>query len=173
MLKLTVVVLAVALAGTAAAGWRDLRVDGSSKAAFEQSVAAFKEELSAERQHVFQGALMDIWIQGTTEAKANQRDYTTTDYYLELHGLSYEEVVTFTDPTGETAKARARDAKNDAQVVSAHQLLPSEVPANQKERMIREHQEIDSGSLMRTRSSGDPTPRGGTDLTGPTIPAPQ
>jgi len=35
MQKLTVVVLALAFAGTAsAAGWRDLRVDGSSEEAF-------------------------------------------------------------------------------------------------------------------------------------------
>ena len=48
MLKLTVAVLAVALAGTAsAAGWRSLRVDASSEAAFEQSLAVFKDEAVA------------------------------------------------------------------------------------------------------------------------------
>ena len=42
MLKLTVAVLATVLAGTAgAAGWRGLRVDGSSEA-FTQAIAAFK-----------------------------------------------------------------------------------------------------------------------------------
>jgi hypothetical protein len=156
MLKITVAVLAVALAGSAgAAGWRDLRVDASSEAAYQRSLAVFKEELSAERQRVFQGALMDIWIQGTTDAKANQREYTASDYYQQLHGLSYDEVVTFTDPTGETAKARAREAKNNQPVVGAQQVIPSQFPANDKERMLREHQEIDSGSLMRTRNSGD------------------
>ncbi len=170
MLKLTVAVLAGALACAAsAAGWRDLRVDASSKAAFDQSLATFKEELSAERQRVFQGALMDIWIQGTTDAKANQREYTASDYYQQLHGLSYDEVVTFTDPTGETAKARAREAKNDGQVVDAHQLLPSQFPASQKERTERAHQQIDQGSLMRTRQGGT-TERGGSGLTGPGAP---
>ena len=43
MLKLTVAVLAVALAGTAsAAGWRSLRIDGSSDASFTTSLAAFQ-----------------------------------------------------------------------------------------------------------------------------------
>ena len=173
MLKFAVAVLAVALAGVAsAAGWRDLRVDASSEAAFQQTLAAFKEELSPERQRVFQGALMDIWIQGTTEAKANQREYTTTDYYQQLHGLSYDEVVLFTDPTGETAKARKREADR-AQVVNASQPVLSPGPASQKERLEDAHQAIDSGALMRTRSSGDSTPRGGTTLTGPTPPPPQ
>lgn len=67
MPKLTVAVLAVVLAGTAsAAGWRSLRVDGSSEDAFAQSLAAFKEKLSPERRHVFGEALKDIWVQGTT-----------------------------------------------------------------------------------------------------------
>jgi hypothetical protein len=168
MLKITVAVLAVALAGNAgAAGWRDLRVDGSSEAAFQQSLAVFKDELSPERQRVFQGALMDIWIQGTTDAKANEREYTTSDYYQQLHGLSYDEVVTFTDPTGETAKARKREA--DRQVVESSQPELSPFPANQKQRMERAHQGIDSGDLMRTRQGGQTT-RGGNGLTGPGLP---
>jgi hypothetical protein len=167
MLKLTMVVLAVALASTAAAGWRDLRVDASSEAAYQRSLAVFKEELSAERQRVFQGALMDIWIQGTTDAKANQREYTASDYYQQLHGLSYEEVVTFTDPTGETAKARKREAER--QVVDASQPVLSPFPPNQKERMDRAHQGIDSGELMRTRQGGH-TERGANGLTGPGAP---
>jgi len=81
MLKLTVVVLAVALAGAAdAANWRDLRVDASSEAAFQQSMAVFDKELSSERRYVFQHALMDIWILGTRNAKADQREFTVDDY---------------------------------------------------------------------------------------------
>ncbi len=42
MLKLTVAVLAVVLAGTASAErWRDLRVDASSEDAFAKSLEAF------------------------------------------------------------------------------------------------------------------------------------
>ena len=112
MLKLPAAVLTIALAGTvAAAGWRDLKIDGSSEAAFQQSLEAFNAELSRERNQVFTAALMDIWLQGTAEAKADQREYTVNDYYTQLNGLSYEEVVTFTDPTGETAKQRYDEAK--------------------------------------------------------------
>jgi hypothetical protein len=82
MLKLTVAVLAIALVGTAgAAGWRDLKIDGSSEAAFQQSLAAFAEELTRERNQVFTAALMDIWLKGTNDAKADQREYTVSDYH--------------------------------------------------------------------------------------------
>lgn len=112
MLKLIVAVVAIALAGTAgAAGWKDLRIDGTSEAAFQRSLTAFNEQLPLERHRVFTAALMDIWLQGTEVAKASQREYTTSDYRSQLDGLGYEGVVTFTDPTGETAKQRYEQAK--------------------------------------------------------------
>ena len=110
MLRLTVAVLAVALAGTAsAAKWKDLRVDGSSEDAFAQSLAAFKEELSPARRYAFGEALKDIWVQGAQAAESEQREYTAAEYFRQLDGLGYEQVVTFTDPTGDTAKRRVRD----------------------------------------------------------------
>jgi hypothetical protein len=127
MLKQAVAVLAIALAGTAsAAGWKDLRVDGSSEAAFKESLAVFYDELSPERRHVFQSALTDIWLQGTAAAKADHREFTVSEYQLQLDGLSYDEVVSFTDPSGDTAKERYREAKrttatNSAPPVSAWQ----------------------------------------------------
>ena len=112
MLKLTVAVLAVALAGTASAGgWRSLRVDGSSQAGFAKSVEEFREALSPGRRYTFDRALQDILVQGTKSAAAEQRKYTATEYFRQLDGLGYEEVVTFTDPTGETAR-RYRAAYN-------------------------------------------------------------
>jgi len=111
MLKLTVAVVALALAGTAAAGWRDLRLDGSSEEAFAHSMTAFKDELSPAREYVFGEALKDIWIQSATAAEAEQREYTADEYYRLLDGLSYEDVVTYTDPTGDTAKTRLQQAK--------------------------------------------------------------
>ena len=105
MLKLTIAVLAVALAGTASAGgWRSLRVDGSSEAAFGESVAALQEKLTPARRYTFERALQDILIQGTKGAEGEQRETTTSEYWRQLDGLGYEEVVTFTDPTGETAR---------------------------------------------------------------------
>src|SRR5262245_36969207 len=112
MRKLTVALLAFALASTAsAAGWKSLRVDGSSEEAFEQSLEAFKDKLSPARQHVFAQALQDIWIEGTKAASAEQREYTPADYFAQVDGLGYEQVVTLTDPTGDTAKARYDQAK--------------------------------------------------------------
>ena len=111
MLKLTVAVLAVALAGTAsAAGWRSLRVDGSSEAAFAESAAAFKERLPLTRRYAFAQALQDIWLKGLTDAEAAAREYTARDYYRQVDGLAYKEVVTLLDPTGETEQLRRKEA---------------------------------------------------------------
>jgi hypothetical protein len=111
MLKLTVAVLALALAGTAGAdSWRKLRVDASSEAAFSQSLDLFKEKLTPDRAYAFGEALKDIWIRGATEAQAAQREYTADDYYRQVHGLTYEGVVTFTDPSGVTARTRKHQA---------------------------------------------------------------
>ena len=123
MMNLTVAVLALVLAGTAsAAGWRDLRVDGSSEEAFAKSLETFKDKLSPARRYVFGEALKDIWIQGEKAAAAEQREYTTENYYNQLDGLSYEEIVTFTDPTGDIAKERYRSAALSAR--RAHPPAP-------------------------------------------------
>ena len=115
MLKLTVAMVAFALAGAAgAANWKDLRVDGSSEAAFAHSLAAFKDKLSPARQHVFGEALKDIWIKGVRAAEAAQREFTASDYYAQIDGLGYEEVVALADPTGEIARARYREANLSA-----------------------------------------------------------
>jgi hypothetical protein len=111
MQKLTVAVLALALAGTASAGgWRDLRIDGSSEASFAESMEAFKEKLPRERLYVFVLAMQDIWVQGVEAAKATDREYTAIEYFRQTHGLKYDEVVTLLDPTGQTARARSREA---------------------------------------------------------------
>jgi hypothetical protein len=115
MLKLTVAMVAFTLAGAAsAANWKDLRVDGSSEAAFAHSLAAFKDKLSPARQQVFGEALKDIWVKGVKAAEAEQRQYTANDYYAQLDGMGYEEVVTLADPTGEITRARYREANLSA-----------------------------------------------------------
>lgn len=138
MSKVIIAVLAVALAGTAsAAAWKDLRIDGSSEDAFKQSLAAFQTELSPERQQVFSGALMDIWLQGAAAAQADQREFTAGDFQRQLHGLSYEEVVTFTDPSGDTAKERLREAKRITVANSAPPVSPWQDPFNSGNRLER------------------------------------
>ena len=110
MLKLTIAALAVVLAGIAAAGWRDLRIDGSSEASFAESMEAFKEKLPRARRYVFVAAMRDIWVQGVEDAKATDREYTAIEYFRQTNGLVYDEVVTLLDPTGQTARARYREA---------------------------------------------------------------
>jgi hypothetical protein len=105
MLKLTIAVVAVALAGTAsAAGWRNLRIDASSEASFTESVATFQEKLSPSRRLAFARSLQDIWRERTQSATAEQREYTSAEYLQELDGLGYEQVVRLADPSGERAK---------------------------------------------------------------------
>ncbi len=110
MLKLTVAVLAVALAGTASAGWRSMRLEANDEASFTKSLAMFTAKLSPARRVVFGEALKDIWLKGTLAAEAVQREYTASDYYRQIDGLGYDEIVRLVDPTGDTAKARYRAA---------------------------------------------------------------
>ena len=171
MFKLVVAVLTVALAGTAgAAGWKDLRIDGTSEAAFQQSLAVFKEKLSPERQKVFTDALMDIWVQGTLDAKRDQREFTVNDYYKQLDGLGYEQIVTLTDPSGDTADERYREAKREKVTDQTLPVAPwrgryHESPAA---RANEAHRSLDTGQPKHTRQTTSDPPHGGTDLTGPT-----
>jgi hypothetical protein len=112
MLKLTVALLTVVLAGTAsAAGWRSLTIDGSSNASFAESVKAFNDKLPLARRYAFAWALQDIWIQGAKDAEAAQREYTASEYFRRVDGLGYSEVVTLLDPTGDTEQTRRREAQ--------------------------------------------------------------
>jgi hypothetical protein len=105
--KVAVAVWAVALAGTAsAAGWRSMRIDASSEADFTASVSALREKLPEVRRHVLDLALNDIWVRGAQAAAAEQRDYPASEYFNQLDGLRYKEVVTLTDTTGKTADRR-------------------------------------------------------------------
>ena len=105
MLKLTFVIMGVALAGTAsAAGWRSMRIDASSEASFNESVAALQDKLPRVRRRVLEQSLQDIWAQGMQAAVAAEREYTRADYLKQLDGLKYQDVVTFTDPSGDRAQ---------------------------------------------------------------------
>jgi hypothetical protein len=108
MLKVTIAVLAIALAGTASAGWRSMRLEANDMASFTSSVAAFEKELSTARQYVFMLALQDIWAEGLQSAGDQPREFTETEYLRRLHGLTYDEVVMLADPTGEKTKERYR-----------------------------------------------------------------
>ncbi len=125
MPKLTLAVLTVALAGSASAeGWRSLRIDASDEAAFKESVALFQSKLSPSREHAFNRALQDIWTRETEKAAADQNEYTSSDYFRQLDGLTYDEVVRIPDPTGHQAK-RYRAEYYNARAGGSVTLAPS------------------------------------------------
>jgi hypothetical protein len=156
MLKLAMAVVSLALVGSAsAAGWRSLRVDASSEAAFEQSLAEFKDKLSPAREHVFGEALKDIWLKGSQAAEAAQREYTASDYYRQVDGLDYEQIVKFIDPSGATARARLRHASRS--LYTAGPLPPGAPPRD------------NLGETPSTSFSGNQNMRGRTPLTGPGV----
>jgi hypothetical protein len=153
LLKVTVAMVVLALAGSAsAAGERSLRIDASSGAAFKQSLAAFKDELSPGQREAFGEALKDIWIAGTQDADTERRRYRKADYYRQIDGLSYEEVVGFT--TGEAAKRRRQAAAAALRAAAAPTRAAPVTPRS---------------SPWEGVPPPPPTwqPRGGTDLTGP------
>jgi hypothetical protein len=111
VLKVAVAVVVVALVGSAsAAGWRSMRFEAKDEASFATSVAAFQQELSPARRRVFTLALTDLWEQGTELARAQQRAYSRSVYFQRLDGRTYDEILALADPTGETNKARYREA---------------------------------------------------------------
>lgn len=142
MLKLTLAVLAVTLAGSAsAAGWRSMRIDASSEAAFTASMSALKEKLPKVRRNVLDLALHDVWMEGVAAAAAEQREYSESEYFRQLDGLSYKEVVTLTDPTGETASMWYRQVR--AQLYMARLATRPPVHMN----ALRSDRYIPAGSL--------------------------
>lgn len=121
VLKLTIALLAVAAAGSAsAAGWRSLRLDATTEVSFRESVAEFQEKLPPPHWYAFGMALQEIWTQGAAAAAAENHQYTASDYFRQLDGLGYAEVVRITDPTGATEQQRRvayEKARRDAQPV--------------------------------------------------------
>jgi hypothetical protein len=100
VLRVVLALLAVSVAGSASAGWRDLRIDASSEAAFTESVAMLQEKLSRTRAGFLTLALHDLWVTGTERAESDGRVFTAEDYLRRLDGLGYEEVLALADPTG-------------------------------------------------------------------------
>ena len=135
VLKLALALFAGALVATAgAANWKDLRVDASSEAAFRHSLDSFKKELSPERQQVFTAALADIWLEGTAQAKTEQREFSVAEYYRQLDGLSYghvqEVIVQNFLPKPGTGMHRAPPCPEDEylwSIAAARLILPADI----------------------------------------------
>jgi hypothetical protein len=160
MLKLTVAVLAVALVGSASA--QEWRLDASSHRAFKRSLEAAKVELSPENTQILGAALKHIWYEGMRAAEAEQRRYSDKDYFRQLDGLSYEEVVHFTDATYEAALKY--DSASDDAIAFA---LPNRRALHCGARCVPDqpYRHVETGVFNRSFHNEN-EPRGGTDLVG-------
>jgi hypothetical protein len=156
MIRITAITLAIVLGGTANAGWRSMRVDASSEAAFEQSLAVFKDKMPDARRYVLGEALKDIWVAGERTARAEQREYTAAEYYRQLDGLKYKQIVELTDATGETARARYRWASLAARSPGNRQASAASYPAPPQQLGETPARNLDGANA-----------RGRTPLTGP------
>jgi hypothetical protein len=164
MLKITVAVLAIALVGSVSAeGWR---LDAGSHRAFKRSLEAAKDELSPENVQMLGGALKHIWNEGTKAAEAEQRSYSDKDYFRQLDGLSYEEVVHFTDATYEAA-LKYNSASDDA--IALDLAAPRDGRAPHCGARFRApdqpYRHNETGTFNRSYRNEN-EPRGGTDLVG-------
>lgn len=99
MSKLTLVIAAIVLAGCARTGaWSDLQIDGRSQSSIDRSVLLIQQELPAFRRERFDMVLADLWITGTLRAEAEGTEYTEDDYFAQLDGLRYEDVLDLAGP---------------------------------------------------------------------------
>lgn len=104
MSKLITAAGALLLAGCASMGqWQTLSIDGSTEAAFGQSLSQLNDELSYSRSQMFALALVDIArtaAQDAGQTKDGSPAYTDEDYRRDLDGLTYDGVIALADQTG-------------------------------------------------------------------------
>jgi hypothetical protein len=107
-----------------------LTIDGSSEARFTESVNAFQDKMPLARRYAFALALQDVWLKGVQDAEAEQREYTADDFFRQVDGLGYKQVVTLADPTGAAELARLKQAQKSVAVVGTRgSRVPSRWPA--------------------------------------------
>jgi hypothetical protein len=105
MTKFMLSTVVVALAGCASMGaWRELRIDGSSESAFDESLSLLNAELPYSHRQMFALALVDIvrtegQISGQT-SDGGEDGYTDEEYRRQLNGLTYAAVIALADQTG-------------------------------------------------------------------------
>jgi hypothetical protein len=113
MSKRTLAVATICLTGCAE--WRGLPIDGSSVAAFEESISRLEQELpSAYRRQIFALALGDVAVDSKVVG------YSDEDYRAHLDGLTYNGVIALADQTGASVKTRYY-SRTYAQVLAERQ----------------------------------------------------
>lgn len=99
MSKLTLAIATICLTGCAE--WRGLQIDGSSVAAFEESISRLDQELpSAYRKQILALALGDVAVDNKVVGHSDE------DYRAQLDGLTYNGVIALADQTGASVKAQ-------------------------------------------------------------------
>ena len=169
MLNLTIAVLAVALVGGASAD--EWRLDAGSHRAFKRSLEAAKDELSPENIQMLGGALKHIWNEGTKAAEAQQvrrggqalhiDGYSDKEFFRQIDGLNFDEIVHFTDATYEAAlkyDSASDDAIDLALAAPVNRRAAGPVPPQR-------YRHNETGTFNRSFHNEN-VPRGGTDLVG-------
>jgi hypothetical protein len=94
-----------ALAGCASVPYKQLRIDGTSEAAFKASVESLREALPTYRRALLAIALRDIWRSTATEADpASSEADTAKAYFARVDRLGYHEIIDLADATPPTTR---------------------------------------------------------------------
>jgi hypothetical protein len=111
MSKLTLAVATICLTGCAE--WRGLQIDGSSVAAFEESISRLEQELpSTYRRQIFALALGDVAVDNKVAG------YSDEDYRAQLDGLTYNGVIALADQTGASVETQYYSRRTYPQVLA-------------------------------------------------------
>jgi hypothetical protein len=102
MARAIVPILVLALAGCASTQeWRELQIDGSSQAAFDESLTALNAHLSEPRREMLQLAIVDIVRTESQSAEESGEDaYTHDDFRMRVDGMTYDAVIALADQSG-------------------------------------------------------------------------
>ena len=91
--------VAVVLAGCVSSPqWREARIDGSSQAAFDQSLRNLHAELTYSRRQMLDLALVDIAQSAVQDA--DEGALTDAGFRARLSGMNYDDVIALADQAG-------------------------------------------------------------------------
>ena len=111
MSKLTLTMATICLTGCAE--WRGLQIDGTSVAAFEESISRLERQLpSAYRKQIFALALGDVAVENKVVGRSDE------DYRALLDGLTYNGVIALADKNGASVKTQYYSGRGYPQIVA-------------------------------------------------------
>jgi hypothetical protein len=119
MAKVILSIVVLVLAGCASTGeWRELQIDGSSEAAFDESLGVLNVQLSERRREMLQLAFVNIVRTESQNAEHQGGDaYTYDDFRTQLDGKTYDGVIALADQSGPSVATpyyQFRQGRHDA-----------------------------------------------------------